>query len=278
MYQGKKVAVIIPAAGSGTRMGLPVPKQFMNIDGETMVAKTTRVFACNKFIDVVIILFPPKFMEKSEIKKTEESASIKRSGKARDKSSKVKIQKEKLPEVHGIKQAIYGTQRAHIKAAILSGIGEIRDNLKFMVKQAGKKCIVVTGDSSRGGSVRNGLMALPDDISIVLVHDAARPYVDDRMINDVIAAADIHGAAVPTVPLKDSLRTVDGGVDRDDYFLVQTPQGFRRDLLVEAYKEAEKTGEKASDDASLVERIGHRVFMVGGSYRNIKITTVEDLE
>ena len=76
MYQGKKVAVIIPAAGSGTRMGLPVPKQFMNIDGETMVAKTTRVFACNKFIDVVIILFPPKFMEKTEMKKSENPAQL----------------------------------------------------------------------------------------------------------------------------------------------------------------------------------------------------------
>ena len=278
MYQGKKVAVIIPAAGSGTRMGLPVPKQFMNIDGETMVAKTTRVFACNKFIDVVIILFPPKFMEKTEMKKSENPVNAEWKGIVRDRASKEKVQKERLPEVHGIKQAIYGTQRAHIKAAILSGIGEVRDNLKFLVKQAGKKCIVITGDSSRSGSVRNGLMALPDDISIVLVHDAARPYVDDGMINDVIAAADMHGAAVPAVPLKDSLRTVDGGVDRDDYFLVQTPQGFRREVLVAAYNEAEKTGEKASDDASLVDRIGQRVFMVSGSYRNIKITTVEDLE
>lgn len=278
MYQGKKVAVIIPAAGSGTRMGLPVPKQFMKIDGETMVAKTTRVFACNKFIDVVIILFPPKFMEKAEAKNPENPANAEWNGIVRDKASREKAQKEKLPEVHGIKQAIYGTQRAHIKAAILSGIGEVRDNLKFLVKQAGKKCIVITGDSSRSGSVRNGLMALPDDISIVLVHDAARPYVDDGMINDVIAAADMHGAAVPAVPLKDSLRTVDGGVDRDDYFLVQTPQGFRREVLVAAYNEAEKAGEKASDDASLVDRIGQRVFMVSGSYRNIKITTVEDLE
>ncbi len=258
-------------------MGLPVPKQFMKIDGETMVAKTTRVFACNKLVDAVVVVFPQKYVQKIE-RSREEQSNIFAAGATKKRMLEVKKGREKESAVEGIRHAVYGTQRAHIKNAILKGIGEIRENLKFMAKNAGKKCVITVGDETRGGSVKNGLAALPDDIEIVLVHDAARPYVDERIVNDVIAAAEVHGAAVPTVPLKDSLRTARCGVNRDDYFLVQTPQGFSRRILQAAYYEAERKGMQAADDAALVEAMGEQVVMVEGSYKNIKITTVEDLE
>ena len=115
----------------------------------------------------------------------------------------------------------------------------------------------------------------------MLVHDAARPFVTEDVVQEVIRGAFDRGAAVPCVAVKDSLRENEGErsrcVDRSRFFAVQTPQGFRKELLDEAYEKACKDGFSGTDDASLVERLGYNVEIVDGDYDNIKITTKEDL-
>jgi 2-C-methyl-D-erythritol 4-phosphate cytidylyltransferase len=134
---------------------------------------------------------------------------------------------------------------------------------------------VVAGGLTRSGSVRAGLAAVPPDAEVVLVHDAARPRGSAelwrRVIDTVRAGAD---AAVPAVPVTDTLREVEGGtVDRSRYVAVQTPQGFRADVLRRAH-EGEPEG---TDDASLVDAIGGTVVLVDGEVGNAKITTPYDL-
>lgn len=140
---------------------------------------------------------------------------------------------------------------------------------------------LVRGGEERQDSVRAGLEAL-GAADIVLVHDAARPFVEPALIDAVIDAARRTGAAVPGLPLVDTVKEVgaDGRVlrtlPREALRAVQTPQGFRADLLRRAH--AEGAGLAAlTDDASLVERLGHPVEVVPGSLRNIKITTAFDL-
>lgn len=143
---------------------------------------------------------------------------------------------------------------------------------------------VVSGGVQRQDSVHNALREaeyLDPGTAYVLVHDAARPFVTETVVRDVIRGAFDRGAAVPCVAVKDSLRETEGGrsrcVDRSRFFAVQTPQGFRRKLLDEAYEKACKDGFSGTDDASLVERLGYHIEIVHGDYDNIKITTKEDL-
>jgi 2-C-methyl-D-erythritol 4-phosphate cytidylyltransferase len=144
------------------------------------------------------------------------------------------------------------------------------------------RVVLVAGGEERQDSVRRGLEAL-GDADVVLVHDAARPLVPRRVIDAVIDATLRSGAAVPVVPVADTVKRVesDGAVGetlpRDDLRLAQTPQGFRTGLLRAAYARAEREGFRGTDDASVVERAGGRVVVVPGSPRNLKITTPEDL-
>ncbi len=143
---------------------------------------------------------------------------------------------------------------------------------------------VVAGGRERQDSVRAGLEAVPEDVEIVAVHDAVRPFVPPEMIRTVIEEAARSSAATLGVPVKDTVKKVDGGksvvvtVDRAELWLTQTPQAFRRAVIIEAYRRAYDDGIYATDDASLVERIGVTVKMVPGSYGNIKITTADDLD
>ena len=142
---------------------------------------------------------------------------------------------------------------------------------------------VVAGGSERQYSVRNGIAALHPDTEIVLVHDAARPLVSVKTIEAVVAEAWRSGAAIAAVRAKNTIKIVRGdGVvestpERAKLWEVQTPQGFRRDILEEAYRRAEAESFLGTDDAGLVERLGLPVRVVEGSYRNIKVTTPEDL-
>ena len=142
---------------------------------------------------------------------------------------------------------------------------------------------VTIGGSERQYSIANGLKLLPDDAEIILVHDAARPLISARIINDVIDAAEKFGGAIAAVPSKDTIKIVDaeGFVKctppRSELVAVQTPQGFRREILLRAYAQAELENFLGTDDASLVERLGEKVKVVTSDYRNIKITTPEDL-
>ena len=134
---------------------------------------------------------------------------------------------------------------------------------------------VVAGGTSRTGSVRNGLAAVPDHADIICVHDAARPLASfdiyERVVQEVRSGA---AGAVPVVPVTDTIRSVDGGVvDRSSLQAVQTPQAFRAELLRVAHADAAD----ATDDASLVESAGYAVVAVEGHPRNIKITHPDDL-
>lgn len=155
----------------------------------------------------------------------------------------------------------------------------------FEGETSGGRLLVCAGGEDRQASVRNGLDCLmgagagPDDT--VLVHDAARPFIDAPSIRRCVEAVRSEGAACVGVPVKDTIKVVVDGMiretpDRATLWQVQTPQGFRAKLLLEAHSCAEQAGLRGTDDAMLVERLPHPVRMVAGDYTNIKITTPED--
>ncbi len=140
----------------------------------------------------------------------------------------------------------------------------------------------VTGGATRQESVAAGLRAVRDDVDLVLVHDVARPFVPPEVIDAVLAALEAGAAAVvPVVPIHDTVRrvgpdgTLAGGLDRSTLMAVQTPQGFRRDVLVAAHAHAGPL--TATDDAGLVEALGVEVVAVPGADDAFKITTPSDL-
>ncbi len=141
---------------------------------------------------------------------------------------------------------------------------------------------IVAGGAERQDSVRAALDCLRGENGIVLVHDAARPFVSEAVINAVIEGTADFGAAIPTVPAKDTIRQVDGTgsrtLQRETLACVQTPQGFRISLIKHAFERAQAEGFLGTDDASLVERMGINISMVQGEDANRKITTREDLE
>ncbi len=141
---------------------------------------------------------------------------------------------------------------------------------------------VVVGGTERQDSVRHGLHAFDCELEIVLVHDAVRPLVTRDEVLNVISQARRFGAAVLGVPVKDTIKAGKAGfiartLERDKLWAVQTPQGFRYDILLRAHSAAQRSAFLGTDEASLVERLRVPVAIVSGSYRNIKITTREDL-
>lgn len=141
---------------------------------------------------------------------------------------------------------------------------------------------VVSGGAERQHSVANALAAVPADAELVMVHDGARPLTPTDVLDAAVDAAAVHGAVVAAVPVKDTIKRVEDArvaatPARDGLWAVQTPQVFRRALLARAYEAAQADGFVGTDDASLVERLGEPVMIVNGSYRNLKVTTPEDL-
>ena len=142
---------------------------------------------------------------------------------------------------------------------------------------------VVAGGSSRQESVHLGLNALSGEVQLVAVHDGARPLVSWQLIDRVIRAANTYGAAAPAIPVKDTIKVVQGGVvkttpDRSELYAVQTPQVFDFDLLRGALKKVEQEQLQVTDDCSAVEQMGMRVKIVEGDERNLKVTTPMDLK
>ncbi|HEY3884284.1 MAG TPA: 2-C-methyl-D-erythritol 4-phosphate cytidylyltransferase [Vicinamibacterales bacterium] len=142
---------------------------------------------------------------------------------------------------------------------------------------------VARGGERRQDSVANGFDAVSPDASVVLVHDAARPFVSADLISRTIDAAMEHGAAIAALPSRDTVKRVSregvitGTIPREDIYLAQTPQGFRRDVLEKAIAVG-RSGVEATDEAALAERAGYPVHVVEGDPANVKITTAEDLE
>jgi len=155
------------------------------------------------------------------------------------------------------------------------------DRGRQLVADAGyrKVCNVVAGGRRRQDSVCNGLLALtPCDYA--MVHDGARPVVDETVLERAVRAAMEHGAAVAGVPVKDTIKRVGPGQviedtpDRSRLWQAQTPQVFRYDLLLEAHRLGKGD---FTDDAAMVESLGHAVHLYEGSYENLKVTTASDL-
>ena len=145
---------------------------------------------------------------------------------------------------------------------------------------------IVAGGQRRQDSVANAFDRVSRDCDVVLVHDAARPFVSAELISRAIDAAAAHGAAIAAVPARDTVKRVEGTGDRviitetiprEAIYLAQTPQAFRRDVLHAAVAMG-RSGVDATDEAMLAERAGHRVHVVEGDPANVKITTPTDLE
>ena len=142
---------------------------------------------------------------------------------------------------------------------------------------------VVAGGKSRRESVNLGLNALSDKVKLAAIQDGARPLITWQVIDRVVRAAHTYGAAIPCVPVKDTIKIGNGGVvqstpDRATLFAAQTPQVFDFDLLRGALKKAELEDYMVTDDASAVEYMGMKVKIVEGDERNIKVTTPMDLK
>lgn len=221
MYKGRRIGAIIAAAGSGSRMGGDKPKQFLNVDGIPVIAKTYRAFADCDMIDVIYVVTGEDMMQQCK--------------------------NHMVPYLD--------------------------------TKQLKKFGGIVSGGKERQDSVYNALIAVKEQggVDYVLIHDAARPFVTGKIIETTVKAAESRDAAIVCVRPKDTIRTVDETLDRRSLMIVQTPQGFRFDLLMNAHEKAYADGYYGTDDASLVERIGVHPALVEGSYANIKLTTREDL-
>lgn len=150
-----------------------------------------------------------------------------------------------------------------------------RPNLAFMDLE------IVEGGAERADTVQQALARVKADVDFVAVHDAARPLLVKDWIDKIFAAALQHGAAIPAIPVSSTLKRVDGKriaetVSRDGLWQAQTPQVFRRELLLEAF--AKRGDFRATDEAQLVERIGVDVAVIEGWPMNIKITTQQDFQ
>jgi 2-C-methyl-D-erythritol 4-phosphate cytidylyltransferase len=212
-----RVAALVPAAGSGSRLDSPLPKPFVSVLGLPLLAHTLRRLESVPLVEAIVVVVAPD-------------------------------------RVDACRRDVLGP----------AGLTRV--------------LAVVPGGEARQDSVRAGLAALPGWAEVVLVHDGARPAVPAGVVEAVARAAAADGAAIAAVRPKDTVRDDAGGtLDRGRLWLVQTPQAFRPDLLREAHARARAEGALATDDAALVERLGHRVSVVPGSYANLKVTTREDL-
>ncbi len=157
---------------------------------------------------------------------------------------------------------------------------------KMLVDQHGFKKVIeiVASGPHRQQSVMHGLAAVKDDSDRVLIHDGARPLVTNELIKMVVSELKDNDAVIPAVPVVDTVKRVDEAgkvfetLDREKLWAAQTPQGFKSHLIKEAHERAQKLGYQATDDARLVERLGHKVKVIMGSYENIKITNPVDVE
>ena len=142
---------------------------------------------------------------------------------------------------------------------------------------------VIAGGQERQDSVRHALAVVDDQVEIVVVHDAVRPFLTEKMLEKVVAAARANGAAIIALPVQDTVKQVGAGhviertVDRRPLWLAQTPQAFKRVWLQEAHQKAEGEGMTSTDDAFLIEWMGRPVMVVEGSGENIKVTRPEDM-
>lgn len=141
---------------------------------------------------------------------------------------------------------------------------------------------IINGGKERQHSVYNGLIAI-EKSDIVLIHDGARPFISDRIINEGIELAKRYGAAAPGVVPKDTIKIKDSNgfsidtPNRESLVAIQTPQIFKLDTILECHKKVNMSGDIVTDDTMVVEKYGYKVYLYDGEYTNIKVTTPEDL-
>ncbi len=213
---------LIPAAGMGKRMGAGMNKQYLQVGGMPILARTVAVFEQADFVDAIYIISP---------------------------EDEILYCQREVVAAHGFTK---------VKA-------------------------VVAGGAERQHSVLNGLRAAAaDDDDLVLIHDGVRPFVPLHVLQRALDVARTTDGALVAVPAKDTIKVVENGIiratpPRETLWLAQTPQAFRYGIIRAAHEIAEAEGFLGTDDASLVERLGKEIHIVLGDYRNIKITTPEDL-
>lgn len=215
-----RTVAIVPAAGSGKRLGSKEKKPFVSLNGKPLIAYALKVLNSSKHIDGIIV------------------------------------------------------------ATEAGSIGRLKDIIK---KYGFKKVIgVVKGGKTRFGSVRNCFEAIASPCDIVLIHDGARPFPEERIIRDSIVLAKKFGACVTALPSTDTIKLSDDNnfiektLDRKKLWKAQTPQAFKYSMLKKAMAGVRDYGD-TTDDACIFERAGKRVKILKGSEKNIKITTKEDL-
>lgn len=219
MPPGTTVAVV-PAAGSGSRMGGSSPKQFLLIGGIPLLVRTLATLGKSRVIGGIVVVAPPPAVERT----------------------RQLIKRHRLPRV----------------------------------------LAVVPGGRQRQESVWLGLQAVPAAAELVVVHDGVRPFITQKLLEQVVGAAASFGAAACGLPVRETVKRAREGfvqatLDREGLWLVQTPQAFGRTLLWEAHEKARRDGFLGTDEAVLVERLGVPVRMVTGLVENVKVTTPEDL-
>ena len=217
-----QATAIIPAGGSGRRMGGTEAKQYLLLQGIPLLVHTLRVFQEAAVIGRIILAVP-------------------------------------AADVDRIRREILDPFR----------LTKVRH--------------VVAGGRQRQDSVHNGIAALADDCELVVIHDAARPFVTPDLIARAVEGAAQYGAVAAGIPARDTIKYCDAAgrvvrtLPRERIWIVQTPQAFRRETIVAAHRQACRDNFTGTDDAALVERLGVAVRMIVGAFENIKITTPEDL-
>ena len=170
-----------------------------------------------------------------------------------------------------------------VKEIVIVTREDLIQRIHAICAQFPKVTAVVVGGKDRAESVSNGLNALSKSVKLVAVQDGARPLITEAVIDRTVRAAHTYGAAAPAIPVKDTIKIVEGGVvtttpDRNTLKAIQTPQVFDFDLLRGALKKAAQDKAAITDDCSAVELLGFKVKIVEGDERNIKGTTPMDLK
>jgi 2-C-methyl-D-erythritol 4-phosphate cytidylyltransferase/2-C-methyl-D-erythritol 2,4-cyclodiphosphate synthase len=216
-------AAIIAAGGRGVRLGADKPKQFVDIDGRSILDTSVTALAASDRIGEIVVALPAEYVD------------------------------------------TFGARLRGLSA---------------------KPILCVEGGPRRQDSVANAFAKSSRQAEIIVIHDAARPFVTTDLIARTVDAAHAHGAAIAAIAVRDTVkqagdperdgsRPIRATIPRDTVFLAQTPQAFRRDVLARAIQEGRSI--EATDEAMLVERLGLPVHVVEGDVRNVKITTAEDL-
>ena len=213
-----RTGVIVVAGGQGLRMGGAVPKQLLEIGGQSVLQRSVQAFEAHPGVNQIVVV---------------------------------------------------------LHESLLSGSAALIGPLS-------RPHAVVAGGPRRQDSVANGMAAVLADCDVVLVHDAARPFVSSALIDRVIKGAAEHGAVIPALAVRDTVkragatREISATIPRDEVWLAQTPQGFRRSVLSDAIAKG-AAGPDVTDEGMLVEQAGYPVKIVNGDPGNLKITTPEDL-